>query len=115
MVRFLVEAHARVGEWIAAQSMDNQILTYSASTMKLNRAKRFGGHVVAGYGCQLSFSPDAAYLASGDSEGAVWFWDWKSGKGVKRSVARGVVLDVAWSAVGGVACAAWDSNVYLLE
>lgn len=67
------------GKWIACQSLDNQILVYGATDrFKLNRKKRFTGHVIAGYGCQLGFSPDGKFLMSGDSEGNVWFWNWKT-------------------------------------
>lgn len=45
-----------------------------------HRKKRFTGHLVAGYACQVNFSPDGRFLMSGDSEGKLWFWDWKSCK-----------------------------------
>lgn len=39
--------------------MDNQILIYNAiSKMRMNRKKVFKGHMVAGYACQVNFSPD---------------------------------------------------------
>jgi pre-mRNA-processing factor 17 len=62
--------------------MDNQILIYSADNFRQNRKKRFAGHSVAGYACQVAFSPDGRWLSSGDAAGNVVFWDWKTG-GVK--------------------------------
>lgn len=41
------------------------------------------GHTVAGYACQITFSPDGRYIASGDGSGRVWFWDWKTSKLLK--------------------------------
>ena len=67
-------------KWIACQSMDNQILVFTASDrFKLNRKKQFKGHIVAGYACQPSFSPDNKFLISGDSGGSLFIWDWRTG------------------------------------
>lgn len=47
------------GKWLACQSMDNKIVIFSAlNRFKINRKKTFSGHMVAGYACQLDFSPD---------------------------------------------------------
>ncbi|CAN1187493.1 Pre-mRNA-processing factor 17, partial [Linum perenne] len=67
--------------WLAAQSLDNQILIYSTrERFQLNKKKRFAGHIVSGYACQVNFSPDGRFVMSGDGEGRCWFWDWKSCK-----------------------------------
>lgn len=81
------------GEWILGQSLDNQvwrratwgggdepmnshvdlqILTYAAKDrFKLNKKKRFAGHVNAGHACGISMSPDMRYVLSGDVDGQV--------------------------------------------
>lgn len=50
---------AFTGKWLACQSMDNQILIFGAQNrFRLNKKKIFKGHMVAGYACQVDFSPD---------------------------------------------------------
>lgn len=66
------------GKWLACQSMDNSIMVYDSARYRLNKKKRFQGHVVAGYACQPAWSNDCNYLLSGDGEGKLVIWDWKS-------------------------------------
>jgi pre-mRNA-processing factor 17 len=47
------------GKYFIGQSLDNQILTYTATDrVRLNPKKRFAGHLIAGYACQVNFSSD---------------------------------------------------------
>lgn len=71
-------------KWLACQSLDNQIVVYAADSFRQNRKKSFRGHDVAGYACQVGFSPDGRYLSSGDGNGNLVVWDWKSGRLLKR-------------------------------
>ncbi|KAL6187075.1 hypothetical protein ACLB2K_043190 [Fragaria x ananassa] len=101
--------------WLAAQSMDNQILIYSTrEKFQLNKKKRFAGHVVAGYACQVNFSPDGRFVFSGDGEGRCWFWDWKSCK-VFRTLKchEGVCIGAAWHPLeqSKVATCGWDGLI----
>ncbi|KAF9158326.1 hypothetical protein BGX21_004072 [Mortierella sp. AD011] len=104
-------------KWLACQSLDNQIFVYGAKNrFRQNRKKLFAGHMVAGYACQPSFSPDGRYLSSGDSEGNLWIWDWKSCKVHKKFKAHNeVVIDCAWHPheTSLVATASWDSTIKL--
>ena len=59
----------RSEKYFAAQSLDNQILVYSTDNFRQARNKRFAGHSVAGYACQVGFSPDGKWISSGDGEG----------------------------------------------
>jgi pre-mRNA-processing factor 17 len=60
---------------MACQSLDNKIQVYSVGDrIKVNRRKIFSGHIVAGYSCKPSFSPDGRFIMSGDSEGKMWYW-----------------------------------------
>jgi WD40 repeat protein len=67
-------------KYFAAQSLDNQILVYSTDNFRQARNKRFAGHSIAGYACQLGFSPDGKWISSGDGEGNMIFWEWKTGR-----------------------------------
>lgn len=79
-------------KYFAAQSLDNQILIYSTDNFRQNRKKRFAGHSVAGYACQVGFSPDGKWISSGDGEGNVVFWDWKTGRIKSRLQAHSKVV-----------------------
>ncbi|ENN71276.1 pre-mRNA-processing factor 17 [Dendroctonus ponderosae] len=86
------------GKWLACQSMDNKIVIFSAlNRFKLNRKKTFTGHMVAGYACQLDFSPDLSYLVSGDADGKCFIWDWKTTKLYKKWKAHdNVCISCLW-------------------
>ena len=66
MVRLILFPHSnfRVTEkWLACQSMDNQIVIYGVENrVRFNRKKTFKGHMVAGYACQVNFSPDGRWV-----------------------------------------------------
>ncbi|KAI4367513.1 hypothetical protein MLD38_023243 [Melastoma candidum] len=101
--------------WLAAQSLDNQILIYSTrERFQLNKKKRFAGHIVAGYACQVNFSPDGRFVMSGDGEGRCWFWDWKSCK-VFRTLKchEGVCIGCEWHPLeqSKVATCGWDGLI----
>jgi pre-mRNA-processing factor 17 len=102
-------------KWLACQSLDNQIMIYSAQDrLRLNRKKLFRGHLVAGYACQPGFSPDGRYLFSGDSEGKLWFWDWNTCKVYKKFKAHdAVVMGCVWHPheTSKVASCSWDGTI----
>ncbi|PWN50246.1 WD40 repeat-like protein [Violaceomyces palustris] len=84
-------------KWLACQSLDNQIVVYSSDSFRQNRKKIFKGHQVAGFACQVGFSPDGRFLSSGDGEGNLVFWDWKSARLLKRIRAhKEVVISHEW-------------------
>nr|GMD18168.1 pre-mRNA-processing factor 17 isoform X2 [Ipomoea batatas] len=103
------------GNWLAAQSLDNQILIYSTrERFQLNKKKRFAGHIVAGYACQVNFSPDGRFVLSGDGEGRCWFWDWKSCKVFRTLKCHdGVCIGAEWHPLeqSKVATCGWDGLI----
>ncbi|KAK9751029.1 hypothetical protein RND81_02G236900 [Saponaria officinalis] len=101
--------------WLAAQSLDNQILIYSTrERFQLNKKKRFAGHIAAGYACQVNFSPDGRFVMSGDGEGKMWYWNWKTCK-VFRSMKchEGVCIGCEWHPLetSKVATCGWDGLI----
>ncbi|PRW45460.1 pre-mRNA-processing factor 17-like isoform X1 [Chlorella sorokiniana] len=84
-------------KWWCGQSMDNTIVTYSADRLKPNKKKTFKGHLVAGYACQVAFSWDSRFVMSGDGEGKLFIWDWKSTKIVRSMKCHdSVLIDAQW-------------------
>ncbi|KAF8519041.1 pre-mRNA splicing factor [Hysterangium stoloniferum] len=103
-------------KYFAAQSLDNQILVYSTDNFRQNRKKRFAGHSVAGYACQIGFSPDGKWISSGDGSGNVVFWDWKTGRIKSRLKAHSkVVIAHEWlpHETSKVITASWDGLIKL--
>ena len=102
-------------KWLLCQNLDNQITTYSASDrFKLNRKKTFKGHVVAGYACEPGVSPDGNYVMSGDTDGRLWFWDWKSGKVFRKIKCHDqVCISALWHPFepSCVATCSWDGTI----
>jgi len=103
------------GKWFLAQSLDNQILVYSTTDrFRQHKKKVFKGHLVAGFACQVGFSSDGRYVISGDSNGSLWIWDWKTTKILKTiKCHQGVCIDVEWHPIEAskVATCGWDGTI----
>ncbi|CAK0783096.1 hypothetical protein CVIRNUC_006291 [Coccomyxa viridis] len=102
-------------QWFIGTSLDNQIVTYAArDRFRQNRKKVFKGHTVAGYACQPAFSPDGRYVLSGDGEGKLWFWDWKTCKAYRTIKAhQTVTIGCEWHPLetSKVATCGWDGLI----
>lgn len=105
----------KIEKYFAAQSLDNQILVYSTDNFRQARNKRFAGHSVAGYACQVGFSPDGKWISSGDGEGNMVFWEWKTGRIKSRFRAHSkVVIAHEWLPHDTVSLF-WLSTSFLLS
>ncbi|KAI7874289.1 WD40 repeat-like protein [Lichtheimia hyalospora FSU 10163] len=102
-------------KWLACQSLDNQIVVYGArDRFRMNRKKRFAGHLIAGYACKPGFSPDGRFISSGDSNGNVWTWDWKTCRILKKFKAHDkVVMNTEWHPheTSKMATCSWDGLI----
>lgn len=86
--------------------------------MRPNRKKTFKGHAGAGYACQVAFSHDDHYVISGDGEGKLFVWDWKTTKILRSLKAHdGVCIGAEWHPLESskVATSGWDGKVKLWD
>ena len=101
--------------FMSCQSLDNQIVTYSTKErFKMQAKKTFRGHTIAGYACQVNFSPDGRFVMSGDAEGRVFFWDWKTTRICKSLRAHeAACVGCAWHPLetSKVATCGWDGSI----
>ncbi len=107
------------GQWLAAQSMDNQIVIYSTKErFRLNAKKHFAGHSNAGYACQVTFSPDGRFLLSGDGDGKLFVWDWKTSRILRTLKCHDqVCIGCEWHPLEAskVATCSWDGSIKLWD
>jgi len=106
-------------KWLACQSMDNKVMIFTAlNRFKLHRKKTFKGHMVAGYACQLDFSPDMSYLISGDADGKVYVWDWKTTRIFSKWKAHdNTCISVLWHPyeTSKIVSAGWDGLIKMWD
>ncbi|OII71533.1 hypothetical protein cand_032460 [Cryptosporidium andersoni] len=105
-------------QFMACQSMDNQIVVYEAhSRFRLNK-KKFTGLNNSGYAIQCDISPDGQFLASGDIKGKIYFWDWNNTKNYRIIQAHdGICIGCQWHPIlpSRVATCGWDGTIKLWD
>ncbi|PKY26498.1 WD40 repeat-like protein [Rhizophagus irregularis] len=104
--------------YFIAQSNANYIAIFGMNKpWKLDKRKRFEGHLVNGYPIRCNFSPESDYIVSGDSNGGIYFYEWSSSKVIKKieNAHQGICTDACWHPVlnGIVASCGWDGNVLI--
>ncbi|GAX11758.1 pre-mRNA-processing factor 17 [Fistulifera solaris] len=85
--------------FFVGQSLDNTITVFQAGNrFSLQKKRKFSGHVVSGYACEMAFSTDGQFLVSGDGTGSLFIWDWKKHRILQRYKAhsRGPAICCAW-------------------
>lgn len=88
--------------YLLGQSLDNKIMVYQAGERyALQRKKKFEGHSVAGYACDITISPDGRFVCSGDGNGKLCFWDFKRTRMLQKYNAhdKGPTVGAAWHPV----------------
>jgi len=105
------------GKWLAAQSLDNNIFVYAVQGgFRRLQKKKFEGHEISGYACQVSFSPDGKILTSGDAFGNVNFWDWDTSKLIRTLKAHeGVCIGATWHPLetSKLVTCGWDGKIHM--
>jgi pre-mRNA-processing factor 17 len=103
------------GKYFVAQSLDNQIVVFEAKDrFRQSPKRRFTGHVVAGYACEVSFSSDGRFLVSGDGDGRLWVWDWKTTRLCKNMPGHDrVCIGAEWHPIqpSRVLTCSWDGTI----
>ncbi len=84
--------------------------------MRLNShsLKLFLFEQVAGYACTTDFSPEMSYLISGDADGKLYIWDWKTTKLYSKFKAHDdVCIAALWHPheTSKIATAGWDGVI----
>uniref|UniRef100_A0A6U5HYM6 Pre-mRNA-processing factor 17 n=1 Tax=Corethron hystrix TaxID=216773 RepID=A0A6U5HYM6_9STRA len=108
------------GKFWLGTSLDNAIVVYAAEDRyNIQRKKRFRGHQVAGFACQVAVSPNGRLVASGDGNGKVYFWDWNSSKQYRKFKAhdKGPTIGCVWHPLEPsiVFTCGWDGVIKMWE
>jgi pre-mRNA-processing factor 17 len=107
------------GNNLVGQSMDDKLVVFDCKVgIKTNKQKVFIGHKNQGFGTGITFSPDGQFVCSGDSDGSLWFWDWKNTKNLRTLKAHeGVCIDVDWHPLdpSRMVSAGWDGTIKMWE
>ncbi len=102
-------------KWLACQSLDNKICIFTVGErFREHKKKTFRGHMVAGYACGITFSPEMSYIASGDGDGKCCIWDWKTTRMLAKWKAHDrACIDVLWHPheTSKLATAGWDGVI----
>ncbi|KAG4385660.1 hypothetical protein AAZX31_12G131300 [Glycine max] len=102
-----------------AQSNGNYDAIFTTTPpYRLNKYKRYEGHVVSGFPIKCNFSLDGKKLASGSSDGSIYLYDYQSSKVVKKIKAHDqACIDVAFHPVipNVIASCSWDGSILVFE
>jgi len=108
------------GDYFAGQSLDNQIVVYQANgRFAVQRKKKFTGHQVSGYACDMAISPDGQFIGSGDGNGKLCIWEWKRQKLLQKYRAhdKGPTIGCVWHPVlpSTVFTCGWDAVIKMWQ
>jgi pre-mRNA-processing factor 17 len=107
-------------QFFAAQSLDSNIAVFQAGgKFALQKKKKYSGHQVAGYACEIGISPDGQFLVSGDGNGKITFWEWKRQKLLQKFKAhdKGPAIACVWHPLepSTMFSCGWDGVIKMWE
>ena len=102
-----------------AQSNANYIVIFNSNKpYKMNKHKRYESHSVDGYNVQFDISPEGTTVASGSSNGNVYFYNYHTSRIIKtRHIGSSPVLGVEWNPFTSstIACSSWDGSITVFQ
>jgi len=106
--------------YFAGQSLDNQIVVFQGKDrFAMQKKKKFTGHQVSGYACDIAMSPDGQFLCSGDGNGKLFCWNWKRQKLLQKFRAhdKGPSVGCVWHPVlsSTVFTCGWDGVIKMWQ
>ncbi|GAB2258050.1 hypothetical protein Droror1_Dr00014210 [Drosera rotundifolia] len=105
--------------YFVAQSNGNYIAIFSTKhPFRLDKCKRFESHGVFGFPVKCEFSPDGRTLASGSSDGDIYFYDAKSSNVIRKIKAHDQpCIDVAFHPImpNVIASCSWSGDIVVFE
>ncbi|GJX46395.1 WD repeat-containing protein 25 isoform X1 [Tanacetum coccineum] len=111
--------HHPYDQYFVAQSNGNYIAIFSSkSPFRLDKYKRYESHGVSGFPVKCNFSPDGRKLASGSSDGYIYFYNAKTCDLIKKiEVYEQTCVDVAFHPVMSniIATCSWNGEISVFE
>ena len=105
--------------FFVAQSNGNYIANFSSSPpFKLDKYKRYEKHGVSGFPIKCNFSLNGEKLASGSSDGSIYFYEYRSSNLVRKLKAyEEPCVDVAFHPIvpNVIASCSWNGDVSVFE
>ncbi|CAK9175355.1 unnamed protein product [Ilex paraguariensis] len=105
--------------YFVAQSNGNYIAVFSSKPpFKLDKYRRYESHSVSGFPIKCNFNLDGEKIASGSSDGCIYFYNSKSSELVKKMKAyEQACMDVAFHPVmpNVIASCSWNGDVSVFE
>ncbi|OHS96188.1 pre-mRNA splicing factor [Tritrichomonas foetus] len=105
--------------FICGQMQTGEIVVFKTSpSFSCYQKRSFTGHNPQSFPCRMTISPDGSFLASGDSDGKLYIWEWKSAILKKTFELHSQVLIKAdWSPYNPsqILTASYDNSLCLLD
>jgi len=113
-----VVAHPKLNS-VVGQMQKKEIVVINVSNgISIDTQRSFFGHSTDSVPCRMSVSPDGQYVASGDKDGSLYIWNWKTTKLVKTfKLHDDVVTKAQWSPYDAsqIVTSSHDNTICLYE